>query len=251
MGGGALVPGLGPVADGVAGAAARSQAALDAAAGLDHPFSLVLAKAFASWSRQFEGDVAGTLRAADETLAIARERRFAFWFGWGRVMRGWAVARVRRPGRRGDRDPRRAGRVDRHRGLSWAAVTSWPSWPTCWGRAGGRRGARRPGRGRRAVGGDRRGLLAAGDPPPPRRPPPADGRGAGAEAAYRTALDEARRQQARSHELRASPAWPGWRVSRGDWRPAATSWPRSWPGSPRASTPPTRRPTRELLDQLR
>jgi predicted ATPase/class 3 adenylate cyclase len=70
----------------------QRQAALDAAERLAHPFSIVLAYAFSSWSCQFERDVAGTRKAADAALAIATERKFAFWIGWCRVMRGWAIA---------------------------------------------------------------------------------------------------------------------------------------------------------------
>jgi predicted ATPase len=183
-------------------ARAQTRAALEAAAGLDHPFSLVLAKAFASWSHQFEGDVPGTLRLADETLAIARERRFAFWFGWGRVMRGWALAKGNDP---------TAGVAEIHAGLA-----DWKVQGSELGRSyflalladvlfdAGRIAEARAALDDAEALADETGegfwrpeirrlrgdlLLATA---------PAD-----AEAAYVAARDEARRQRARSHELRA------------------------------------------------
>jgi serine/threonine protein kinase/predicted ATPase len=86
------------------------QAALDAAKRLEHPFSIVLAKAFSSWSCQFERDVAGTRMAAEAALAIATERKFAFWIGWCRVMRGWAIAMSEDPAR--GCDEIRDGQID-------------------------------------------------------------------------------------------------------------------------------------------
>jgi predicted ATPase len=200
-------------------ARAQSRSALEAAAALDHPFSLVLAKAFASWSLQFEGDVAGTLQTAEETLAIAGERRFAFWFGWGRVMRGWAVGRAGDPA---------GGAAEIREGLAqWRAQGSELGRSYFLGLLADVLGA-----GGRAD----EGLTALAEADESSastgegfwRPEIHRLRGdlllrtlnvAGAEAAYQTALDEARRQQARSHELRAAASLARRAAARGD--PAA------------------------------
>jgi predicted ATPase len=232
-------------------ARAQSRSALEAAAGLDHPFSLVLAKAFASWSRQFEGDVAGTLRAADETLAIARERRFAFWFGWGRIMRGWALGRTGDPA---------GGAVEIRDGLAeWQAQGS--ELGRCYFLAlladvlgmGGRvdealatlsdadrlsaatgEGCWRPEIHR--LRGDL--LLRRADD-------------AGAEAAYRFALDEARRQQARSHELRAATSLARLTAKRGDPAAGRDLLAPVLSAMTEGLDTPDLKAARELLDQLR
>lgn len=73
-------------------AQAHSDEAVRIAAGLDHSFSLTLALCFSQWIHQFNRDVQRTRATADKALALAEEHGFAFWFGWCRVMRGWAMA---------------------------------------------------------------------------------------------------------------------------------------------------------------
>ena len=70
----------------------QSDEAVRIAAGLDHSFSLTLALSFSQWIHQFNRDVARTRETADKALSLAQEHGFAFWFGWCRVMRGWAMS---------------------------------------------------------------------------------------------------------------------------------------------------------------
>lgn len=74
-------------------AAAHSQEAVATAEGLEHPFSIALGLSFSQWLHQFNQDVEATRNAADKAIAIAEEQGFAFWIGWGQVLRGWARAR--------------------------------------------------------------------------------------------------------------------------------------------------------------
>jgi serine/threonine protein kinase/predicted ATPase len=74
-------------------AAEHSREAVSTAEKLEHPFSLALGLSFSQWLHQFNQDVESTRKAADGALAIAREKGFAFWIGWGQVLRGWARAR--------------------------------------------------------------------------------------------------------------------------------------------------------------
>ena len=71
---------------------AHSNEAVSIAEGLDHSFSQALALSFSQWVHQFRCDVAQTRATAESALAIAQEHGFAFWYGWCGVMRGWAVA---------------------------------------------------------------------------------------------------------------------------------------------------------------
>ncbi|MCA9079050.1 MAG: protein kinase [Planctomycetaceae bacterium] len=70
----------------------HSGQAVEIAEGLDHSFSLSLALCFSQWIHQFRHDIAQTRATAESALALAQEHGFAFWFGWCRVMRGWAIS---------------------------------------------------------------------------------------------------------------------------------------------------------------
>ena len=70
----------------------HSNAAVRIAEELDHSFSAALALSFSQWVYQFRRDVAQTRATAEQALAISEEHGFAFWYGWCRVMRGWAMA---------------------------------------------------------------------------------------------------------------------------------------------------------------
>jgi predicted ATPase len=58
---------------------------------IEHPFSIALALSFASWLHQFCGDVARTRGATEEALALSIEHGFGFWLGWNRVMQAWTL----------------------------------------------------------------------------------------------------------------------------------------------------------------
>ena len=70
----------------------NSDEAVKIAENLDHSFSLTLALSFSQWIHQFNRDVVRTRATAEKALALAQEHGFAFWYGWCRVMRGWAMA---------------------------------------------------------------------------------------------------------------------------------------------------------------
>jgi len=74
-------------------AATHSQEAIATAEGLEHPFSTALGLSFSRWLHQFNQDVDATRNDANKAIAIAEEHGFAFWIGWGQVLRGWARAR--------------------------------------------------------------------------------------------------------------------------------------------------------------
>ena len=68
-----------------------SDSAIDAARALGHPFTIALALSFDAWLRQFQGDVDGVRRRAEEAGRFAAEQGFTFWTGWASIMRGWAI----------------------------------------------------------------------------------------------------------------------------------------------------------------
>jgi predicted ATPase len=51
-----------------------------------------LALSFSQWLHQFCHDVQRTRKTCERALAISTEHSFAFWIGWGRVLRGWTLA---------------------------------------------------------------------------------------------------------------------------------------------------------------
>jgi predicted ATPase len=70
----------------------QSQQAITRAEALDHPFSVALALSFAQWLHQFCRDIDRTREMTEKALAISGEHAFAFWIGWGKVLRGWTMA---------------------------------------------------------------------------------------------------------------------------------------------------------------
>jgi predicted ATPase len=70
----------------------QSRQAIVRAEDLQHPFSVALALSFSQWLYQFCRDVDRTRETCEKALAISAEQSFAFWIGWGRVLRGWTLA---------------------------------------------------------------------------------------------------------------------------------------------------------------
>jgi predicted ATPase len=70
----------------------QSRQAVSQAERLEHPFSVALALSFSQWLHQFCHDLDRTRETAERALAISNEQSFAFWIGWGRVLRGWTLA---------------------------------------------------------------------------------------------------------------------------------------------------------------
>jgi predicted ATPase len=82
-------------------ALARSQEALDQAQALGHPFTLVFALNFKGLLHQLRREAPLAREHADSELRISRERGFALYLAWGMILRGWALAQghpERRPG---------------------------------------------------------------------------------------------------------------------------------------------------------
>jgi adenylate cyclase len=65
--------------------------ALDQAQALAHPFSLVFALYFKGLLHQLRREAPLARQHADAVLRISRERGFALYLAWGTILRGWAL----------------------------------------------------------------------------------------------------------------------------------------------------------------
>jgi TOMM system kinase/cyclase fusion protein len=70
----------------------RIQEALTLAQELAHPFSLAYALTCAAIVHSFRREGQATHRRAEEVIELSREQGFPFWFTWGTILRGWAFA---------------------------------------------------------------------------------------------------------------------------------------------------------------
>jgi predicted ATPase len=73
-------------------ALARLHEALTLAHALVHPFSLAYARCLAAFVYQFRRDVPAVHEHAEAAVALATEQGFPFWAAYGRSLRGWALA---------------------------------------------------------------------------------------------------------------------------------------------------------------
>jgi predicted ATPase len=73
-------------------AAARMQEALALARELSHPFSLAHALDHAAWLHQYRRERRLVLEQAEADIALCREQGFAFFLAHGTIMHGWALA---------------------------------------------------------------------------------------------------------------------------------------------------------------
>jgi tetratricopeptide (TPR) repeat protein len=69
----------------------KSQEALNLAQILAHPYSLAYAQLFAAIHFQFRREVQATQEQAEAAIALSAEQGFAFWAAWGMMYRGWAL----------------------------------------------------------------------------------------------------------------------------------------------------------------
>ena len=187
-------------------AEAQVRQAVAEAEALRHRASLAHALAFACMLDQLRDDAAGVLGNAAAVRRLAEEQAIPFWSGWAAVLEGWAVGREGSPEAGAAAILRAPGRAALDRRPAVPAVPSGPP-----GRRGGpcgpvRRGLGPCGRGararrrRRASGGTRPSSTGSAASSPCRQ-----GRDASAaEPAFRAALRLARRQAARTWELRAA-----------------------------------------------
>jgi predicted ATPase/class 3 adenylate cyclase len=75
----------------------RSHEALTLAQELAHPFSLTYALAFAAWVHQYRREGQATQAQAEALCALAVEHGFAFFLATGMMHRGWALAEQGQP----------------------------------------------------------------------------------------------------------------------------------------------------------
>jgi adenylate cyclase len=73
-------------------ALAQSRQALDQARALAHPFTLAFALCFSGVLHQLRREVRAAREQAEKVLRIAAERGFALYIAWGKILRGWALA---------------------------------------------------------------------------------------------------------------------------------------------------------------
>jgi class 3 adenylate cyclase/predicted ATPase len=73
-------------------ALARLHEALTLAHALSHPYSLAWARCWAAYVYQFHGDVPGVHEQAEAAVALSTAQGFPLWAAWGTSLRGWAIA---------------------------------------------------------------------------------------------------------------------------------------------------------------
>jgi predicted ATPase len=73
-------------------ALARLHEALALAHELPHPYSLAHARCWAAYVYQFRWDVPAVHEQAEAAVALSIEQGFAFWAAAGTILRGWALA---------------------------------------------------------------------------------------------------------------------------------------------------------------
>jgi class 3 adenylate cyclase/predicted ATPase len=73
-------------------ALAQVHGALALAHELSHPYSLAFAQFWAAWISQVRRDVLAVRKHADAAVALSTERGFPQWAAWGTSLRGWALA---------------------------------------------------------------------------------------------------------------------------------------------------------------
>jgi class 3 adenylate cyclase/predicted ATPase len=67
------------------------QEALTLARELTHPFSLAFALTVAATVHQFRREVRAVLERAEALMTLSSEKGFAFWMAHGKILRGWAI----------------------------------------------------------------------------------------------------------------------------------------------------------------
>ena len=73
-------------------ALARLHEALALAHELSHPYSLAFARCWAAYVSQFRRDVPAVHEQAEAAVALATEQGFPLWAAMGTILRGWALA---------------------------------------------------------------------------------------------------------------------------------------------------------------
>ncbi|MEM0906584.1 MAG: AAA family ATPase [Pseudomonadota bacterium] len=76
------------------GAEARRCEAIALAEELNHPFSLAYAMSLSANLAQFANNPALTKERASESICFAQENDYPYWVAWGRIVKGWAMAKL-------------------------------------------------------------------------------------------------------------------------------------------------------------
>jgi DNA-binding winged helix-turn-helix (wHTH) protein/predicted ATPase len=97
----------------------RSQDALAVARQRGHPFSQIFALTFAAFFHQFRREAPRTQEQAEAAIRLATAQGFPFWFAMGMIMRGWALAA---------QGQRAAGMAQLHQGLAAYQATGAQVW---------------------------------------------------------------------------------------------------------------------------
>ena len=71
----------------------RGMEAIALAEALSHPSSLVFPESFAGVLRQFRREARAVQEAAEAVIALSSEHGFALWLAWTIIQRGWAMAK--------------------------------------------------------------------------------------------------------------------------------------------------------------
>ena len=70
----------------------RSREALALAQELSHPYSLAVALDWAAWLHQYRREGQRTQEQAEAAIVLSSEQGFPFWLAKGTILRGWALA---------------------------------------------------------------------------------------------------------------------------------------------------------------
>ena len=70
----------------------RSQEALSLARELPQPFTLAFAVQWAAMLRQLRGEHQQTLEGAEAAITLSKEQEFPYFLGWGTILQGWVGA---------------------------------------------------------------------------------------------------------------------------------------------------------------
>jgi class 3 adenylate cyclase/predicted ATPase len=92
----------------------KNQAAVTQARGVPHPSGLAYALGNAAWFHQFRREGRAAQERAEEQIALSTEQRFPFLLAWGMILRGWALA---------EQGQGEEGVAQTHQGLAASRVT--------------------------------------------------------------------------------------------------------------------------------
>jgi class 3 adenylate cyclase/tetratricopeptide (TPR) repeat protein len=182
----------------------RNSEALARADALAHPYTVAIATALSAWGHMLRGEACAALEWAERGKALCGERGFQLWLAQGHILSGWALARQGRE--EGIAQVREGLRAWRDTGAALARPTHLALLAECYGRVG------RPQEGLPLLSealsaveqtGERWGEVEIHRIKGELLGMRGDALGE-AEACFRHALDLARRQQAKSLELRVA-----------------------------------------------